>query len=382
MRVWIRRVHLLSGALSGLFLVVAGVTGSALVFQDPLDRLLHPELVSVTPSAERAPLDAILADVRRAYPGERPSHLRMPRSAGQSLEITMAGEAPLQVYVDPHTGRILGERLSTETLPNMLFTMHVNLFAGHAGEQVMGWAAVLLLVLVLTGIVVWWPGLRAGVEGVRKAVSVRRGASWRRLNFDLHRAVGFWSLGFLALTAVTGASLVFHDAFMAGLNAATGSPPRPEPPAASAAPAPRALPLERVEAAGARALGGTELTYLILPTEDGGAVTVRRRAPEELHPNGRSFAYVDPGSGEVLAVEDARSAPLGTRLYNVLYPLHIGHWGGAASRIAYFVLGLAPVALAISGALAWWNRSGRRKLAPARKRRPPAPSVAGGRRAA
>lgn len=360
-RVWMRRVHLVLGLTAGLILSVSGITGSALVFRNELDAVLHPHLLRAQPGPVRLGLDPVLAAAQTAHPGERPARVQMPRTPAETYEITMAGPDPLQVYVDPYRGTVLGARRESETLPNVLFEIHHTLLAGEAGERVLGITALLLLLVVLTGIVVWWPGWRAGWRRFVRAVSVRMGGSWRAVTFDLHRALGFWTIGFLTVVAVTGASLVFHERFMAGLDWITGSPPRPVAPAVVPVQGARPTVQSMVDRADA-AIDGGQVTYVMLPASPTAPLTVRKKTEEELHPSGRNFVYLDPGTGRVLAAEAARTAHAGTRAYNVLYPVHIGRWGGLPSRILHVLLGLTPAILLVSGALMWWNRRGRRLL--------------------
>lgn len=362
--------HLVVGLAVGALLVCAGLTGSLLVWRNEIDVRLHPHLMRVDAAGERAPLEQAVQAVRRAYPELAPARLQLPRAPGETLEVTTAGAHPLQVYVDPYRATVLGARGADETFANWLFDLHVHLLSGETGERVMGTAGLLLLVLVGTGLVVWWPGVRR----VGDAVAIRWRAGWKRVNFDLHRATGFWSTLFLVLVAVTGSSLVFHDAYMAGLNRLTASPPRPTPPEAPPTGRPP-LSVDQLLRAAAYVVPDGEPTYLTLPTQPGHPAVLRKKLPSELHPNGRSFIYLHPETGSVLAVEEAARAPLGTRAYNVLYPLHIGRWGGLASRLLYTLLGLTPAVLAVSGALMWWNRQGRRLVSgkrSVRADRPPA----------
>lgn len=360
-----RRVHLVLGLTVGLILSVSGVTGSALVFRDEIDALLHPELLRVEIGPERVTLDAVLAAVRKTHPAEPPTRIQMPSGLIQTYEITLAGEDPLQVYVDPYRGTVLGARHESQTLPNLLFEIHHTLLAGETGEMVLGVTALLLLLLVLTGLVVWWPGIRQGMNRLIRAVSVRRSGNWRAVTFDLHRALGFWTTAFLLVAALTGASLVFHEQFMTGLDWVTGSPPRPTPPAMATVEVEGTGPsVQELVRRGDEAIDGGQVTYVILPASESAPLTVRKKTVEELHPSGRNFIYVDPGTGAVLAAEEAATAPVGTRAYNVLYPIHIGRWGGTPSRVLHMLLGLTPFILLVSGALMWWNRKGRRLLTP------------------
>lgn len=202
---------------------MVSLTGSAFVFKEEIDAALHPEFLHVEPGGARIALQQVVEAVRLAYPEHPPAQIQMPRSPEATYEVTTAGSDPLQVYVDRYRGTILGERRPTETLTNLLFDLHVALLAGVTGERITGIAALLLLALALTGAVLWWPGIKR----LRDGLTIRRGANWRRVNIDVHRAGGVWSLAFLLVIAVTGASLIFHKHFAAGLNWLTRSPPPP-----------------------------------------------------------------------------------------------------------------------------------------------------------
>jgi uncharacterized iron-regulated membrane protein len=224
----------------------------------------------------------------------------------------------------------------------------------------MGAAALLSLLLVATGVVVWWPRARRWWVGF----VVQRRANWKRVNFDLHRAGGIWSAAFLLVTAFTGAALVFYQPFEAALDRVTASPPAPPRPTVSPRTGASPLPLDSLVHLADRALPGGVVTYVSLPATPTSPLSVRKHLDPELHPNGRSFVYLDPWSGEVLAAENALLAPAGTRLDNLVYPLHIGRFGGVTVRVLYALLGLFPLLLFVSGCLMWWNRAG----APKRRR--------------
>lgn len=352
---------------------MAGLTGSGLVFRGEIDALLHPELLRVDPVAERISLDAVLDAAAAARPGERPARIQMPRAETETFEVTMTGEDPFQVYVHPATGTLLGMRRESETFPNMLFELHHTLLAGEAGERVMGVTALLVFGLLATGLFVWWPGMRRGWQGLRRAVTVRRSSNWRAIAFDLHRAGGFWLAGILAVSAFTGASLVFHDQFMVVFDRITGSPPRPVPPPLVDRSGAREWSVDAlVEQHQDRVPGGT-VTYVLLPASPDGPLTIREKTEREIHPSGRNFIYVDPASNRVVAAELEATAPAGTRLYNILYPIHIGRWGGLPSRILLVFVGWTPLLLLITGSVMWWNRSRRSTgRAPAGRRARPA----------
>lgn len=362
------QVHLWVGLTAGLLLVVAGVTGTVLVYDDAIDAALNPGLLRVSALESRVPMQQVVDAVARAYPEHPVAYVRLPRAPGETYEFTTGGPEPLEIFADPYRGTIVGARGKTEGLINALFDLHVHLLSGENGERVMGVVGILALLLVATGVVVWWPRVRRWWGGF----VVRRGASWKRLNFDLHRAGGIWSAAFLAVTAATGAGLIFHDAFLAAANRLTASTDVPPPPAVAARPGQPWVPIDSLLRQADRALPGGEITYVAFPATPEAPLSVRKYFDAALHPNGRSFVYLDPWTAEPLAVESALTAPAGLKALNALYPLHIGSWGGPVVRLLYALFGLAPLVLFVTGSIIWWSRTAGQK----RRGRPARPAGA------
>jgi len=96
-------------------------------------------------------------------------------------------------------------------LISQLTDLHDNLFAGDTGRAVNGAGAIAILVMALTGFVIWWPGIKTW----RRSLTLPRGVGWRRATWHLHSLVGFWSLGFTLVFAASGAYLCYPDVFQA-----------------------------------------------------------------------------------------------------------------------------------------------------------------------
>jgi uncharacterized iron-regulated membrane protein len=354
-------VHRWLGLTAGLLLAVIGLTGAALVFRDEIDRALNPHLLRVAPAATRAagPLQAAVDVAARAYPGEPPTRVRMPRTADGTLEVWLGGAPSRYAYVDPYRGTLLGARRPTEFLTGVLFLTHTTLLAGEAGHLVAGACGLVLVLLGASGLVVWWPGRGR----LRAATTVTWGANRKRVVYELHRSVGFYASGLLALAGVTGASLVFHAAFQGAIYWAARAPAAPPAPRATSPDAGAALPIDSLVAVAGRAQPGGAISYLYLPTGPGESFRVRQRLAPELHPNGKSFVHLDPRTGAVLAVEDGAAAPLGARAYSALYPLHIGAVWGRPTRVLALVVGLTPALFFVTG-VAMWRGRGRRARSP------------------
>lgn len=367
-------VHLWVGLALSAALVVVSLTGSALVFRHEIDRALNPALLRAAPGSEHAPLANVVAAVEAAAPESAPRLIRLARAPDAVHEVWLADGR--HVYVDPTTATVLGARGDREGAMNTLFALHAELLSGETGEQVVGVVGMLTVLLAATGLVLWWPAAPTWTR-VRKALAVERRRGPWRLNYDLHRAGGFYTSAFLVLVAATGAVLVFYAETGALVRAATGvSEPPPPPVAPAGALAPFAL--DGALQAARSALPSGEPTFVTLPQKSAAPLVVRLRTPSEWHPNGRSYVYLAPASGRVLRTDDARAAPAGERALHAAYPLHIGAFGGAV-RLLYIFLGLAPAALSVTGTLVWYRRWRKRDQRMQRER---PPAAAGGRQRA
>ncbi len=351
-RRFVFKLHLYTGLLAGLLLVLSGLTGSALVFREELEALAHPERLVVAPQGERVALDRVLQTVRRAYPGDRPFAIRMPRTPQETYLIKLNSAHDRFVYVDPYNGRLLGAHRQKQSVLGWIALLHTELLAGETGKTVLGIGGLLLLGLCVTGLVLWWP--RNGK--ISQGFTVRWSARRKRLNFDLHRVLGFYASLLLLLTASTGAAFVFNKTATGFIDTVTASAPRAAPP--RALPSPKGTPARALDSLLQQAdrVLPAPTTWVSLPQSPQAPLVVRKKLPQETHPNGRNFVYLNQYTGKVVQIEHALSAPFGTRVFNTFYPLHIGAIGGTPTRILQVVAGLAPTLLLVTGFVMWKSR--------------------------
>lgn len=344
-------LHLYTGLLIGLLVSVTGITGSLLVYGHELDALLYPRLLhgqSPAPGFRPVNPDRVLQSVREHSPKAVVQFLAPPREPGGTYQAYLKGGSRAQV--DPYSGRVLGVRAPTEHPSGFLFALHTELLSGENGETAVGVGGLLLLLLGVTGLILWWPGPRVGA-GFR----IQWKGSWKRVNWDLHRVGGAVSAVLLMLIALMGAALVWSPQVTDWTHRITRTPPRPK---VISTPTPGARPLSLAElvAQADAALPGAVTTRITLASRPEAPVVIRKKFPRELHPNGMSSVSLDQFTGRVLLVENALAATPGPRLLYLRYPLHIGHWGGPLVRVLYVLVGLTPAFLFVTGCLMWWNR--------------------------
>jgi uncharacterized iron-regulated membrane protein len=352
------KLHQWMGLAAAALLFVLGITGSALVFENEIDRALNPSTSYVTPQGRLLPLSELVARANVAKLDDPIGGIRIADRPDQAYELT--ARIRHSVMVDPYTGAILGTRDRERSFARNLHLLHTRFLGGEIGETVAGWLTLFLLALAVSGLILWWP---------RRIVAFRAGSSsWKRTNFDLHNVLGFYSSVVLVVIALSGALIAFErttDPLVLKLNGAKEtdvtrlrSTPIHEAP----------IPLEAAVAVANGALPGAFATNISVPSAPTAVYRILLRFPEDRTPAGRSRVYLDQFTGKVLAIENTRDAQRGRRILNLKRSLHTGDIFGAPTRALYFVVSLGLALQAVTGVLIWWNsrkRSGSRAAQPA-----------------
>ncbi|HEX8491953.1 MAG TPA: PepSY-associated TM helix domain-containing protein [Pyrinomonadaceae bacterium] len=358
MRKLIFKAHMYVGLCVGLLLALMGLTGSMLVFGDELDVFLNPSLLSVEPRGERVSIEDVLKSVRQAYPSEKVARIRFPHEREGTYELCFEAKTDARcVYVDPYSAAVLGSRVPARSFKGRLVSLHRRLLSGATGETIIGVGGILLLLLSLSGALLWWPGRR----NLARGWTIRWKNSRYRVNYDLHRIVGICAMLFLSFSAVTGAAMVFRPSLERALNRLASAPP-PKPKPTSTVVEGQRAPLDEIIRNADAALPQGELTMINLPATRAATVVVRKRVEGELHPHGRSLVYLDQYSGQVLLAENALEAPPVARTFGNLFPLHVGRLGGILTRLLQVFVGFVPAILFCTGLLMWRSRVRARKL--------------------
>jgi uncharacterized iron-regulated membrane protein len=346
MRRIILKVHLVAALAAGVFLAVLGLTGAIMAFEPELDHLLHRPLWHVAPEGATRTLAELGDAASKTQDGQRPTGFLLSTEPDLSYQILFRGRS---VFVDQYRGTVLGERASGPDFLSRVHQLHLRLLIQNesdSGKTVAKWAAVAMVLLLSSGMYLWWP---------TKRVRVRSSRGTRRWWFDLHNTVGVWSFVFTATATVTGLAIGFDEHFVPWIYAATRSAPAvmyTRPPRFTIAPSGSPIGPDRAVAIARAALPGASPISLQIPPPNG-VYAISARYPEDLTPGGRSRIYVDQYSGAVLAAEGSRTAPAGSRVITLNRALHTGDVFGMPSKIVMSIASLALVMQLISGVVMW-----------------------------
>ncbi len=348
------RIHSVLGLVSGLGLIVIGLTGSVLVFNEEIDGLFNPAETRVAPTvAGRLPYDVLLAKVEAQLPGYAITgwapNFRSPRSADGAYVIAYGKHEWNYLTVDPYRGTVLsGPRLHATTFKGWMLDLHYTFFAGDIGMAVSGLLGVALCLLGVSGLWIYrrfW----------RTLFTLRWGASARLLWGDIHRFTGVMSVGFNLLLGFTGAYWNIEHVIDDLRN-----PPQP-PSEEFNVPGklyPAGLRLDGIVVDAASRIPGFETNYISLPWAPGAAITLWGKTGDAAwfrNAFGSQVAYDSP-TGDFVSIHDIRSDGIWAQTLDAFEPLHFGDFGGLPIKILWGLAGLAPGVLALSGMTIWWKR--------------------------
>ena len=217
-KIWLRRasfqIHLWTGLALGLYVVVLSLTGSLLVYRIEINEWLGTPRVTLDERATPMTADEIRAAAARAYPGWTVTQVyegryeagpgrrrRAPPDPTAEVLLERGDESKDRLF-NPYTGADLGDS-TTKSQLTLLWVVDLHndlLMERPTGTRVNGWLSLLFTLLVVTGAIVWWPGIARW----KRSVGVKMTAGWKRFNWDLHSALGFWLFGFMVLWGVSG----------------------------------------------------------------------------------------------------------------------------------------------------------------------------------
>jgi uncharacterized iron-regulated membrane protein len=364
--VW-RPVHRWTAIALMVLLVPISLSGSLLVWREPLDALLHPARYATTGPEMALPAAAYLANAQAAVGRElQVTALQFPHAAGRPVTVTARSRTGARrlvtVYLDPPTARVIDVVDFRASFLGFVHRFHENLTVPEfSGRAVVGWAGTGMLALSLTGLWMWWPRGR-----------LTSGLRWRRSSMtsaNLHHLVGFWISLPLAVISATGIYIAFPQTARSLTSSVMATSPQGVRRGAGEVVRDLAMTPDRALAVARAEAPDMVPTAIFLPARAAG------RSADQAGPAWRVDLLDARGATAVTIIVDDRAAtahrlaepPAGDRAAQWIRWVHEGSHTGPAWRLAVFFCGLCPTLLAITGLIVWWRGRAARRV----DKRPP-----------
>lgn len=214
---WLWRWHIISALLTLPVIIILNVTGIIYLYKDSFnDWSYQKERYLPVSEKKDIPLYSYQQQLnivnRHSHPlSANRIVLNKKNNMATTFYLNTEGHARHAVYVDPHTLNIQGEYIQKQSLMYLIRKLHGELLSGLPGTLLVELTACWLIVMLLTGLYVWWPNNKWRLSGL---FWVRTNSGTRVMWRDLHVVTGFYAclvilvilLGGLPWTEVFGSA--------------------------------------------------------------------------------------------------------------------------------------------------------------------------------
>lgn len=360
------KIHLWLGLPTGLVVFIMGLTGAIYCFAPELQDLQAYRNVKVE-NKRFLPPSQIRGIAEVALPGK--ALQRIYYDAGDKAVMVLFSkkeEYSYSIFINPYSGEVLKVRNNERDFLSVVLQIHRTLKIPF-GHEIIRWSAVIFVLLLITGVVLWWPkNMRTAKQGFK----IMWGAHPKRFNYDLHKVLGFYASWIAIFTVMTGLMFAF-ESYANFIYKVTGTahsivqkkPPLSDTTQTNAGGAePIDLVWQKVEP---NLHKGYASAMFVLPATKEGPFLLRAN-PEKGTLYKTDFRYFDQYSGLEIPgayvwgkYGDARITA--DYIKRVNYDIHTGAIFGLPGRIALFFVALVVASLPITGFYFWWGKKRKAK---------------------
>lgn len=357
-------IHLWLGLTGGIVIFVICLTGTIYTFSPEIQEILQPELYQVKANSSQEKLSADeLVTIVEGETGSKAVSIIIPEDRNRLYSIAVQNETgkgrPETYQVDPYTGELMGisGKGKGSEFFFTVFKLHRWLLMDQSiGRPIVGMATILFAFGCLSGIVIWFP---RKIKHWKQGLKIKMKGNWKRTNHDLHNTLGFYSVVFLLIMALTGLcwSFVWYkDGLSSVLGAEVFAGRNQEeiksPQTNNAAP----LNASELLAIGQNAIRYKGDLRISFPKSEDGAVIFTKSKNGFFASAAQDKIQINRFSGEVVDADLFANKSIGQKIAASVKPLHLGTIFGTFSKIIYFICCLIATSLPVTGTLIWWNK--------------------------
>ncbi|MFD1768841.1 PepSY-associated TM helix domain-containing protein [Sphingobacterium suaedae] len=373
-------LHKWLGIITGIIVFLVSLSGAVYCFQDELKLVVYTDRYML-PSSEQSmptrPLSELLdvaksqladgQDVSRIdlYPArDRNWVFRAVGTDEQALGHWNYFRYYKRIFVNPYNAEVVGIEDSKNEFFQLVLQLHMNLLLGKTyGHAVVGYSTAIFVVLLLSGIVLWWPKNRKP-KTLKRSFWFNARVKWKRLNYDLHNVLGFYSFFIALLLCVTGLVFSFpgfKKIYLGFFDRMTSEAQTETHPQLG----------ERIPSIQPDALDNTVI-FLLNKYPEAGMMSIRLRDAEEplidvqiRMEEGRSgnfkWYYVRRKTLQIEKIIQSEDLKGGAKMAALNYDLHTGNIGGFGTKLLACLIALFCASLPVTGYILWWHKAKKRR---------------------
>ena len=369
---WVGKLHLWLGMASGIVVLILSITGCIYVFSIEITEALRNDAIYVSEVKQATiPVSKLWDDTQNKIGNKtKISSVKISNDPKKTwiFGCYKANEGALtyfglidyyqSIYVNPYSGEIMAIYDEEMDFFNIVKFIHWSLLiATDLGQQIVGWSTFIFVIMLIIGIILWWPKNKAARKQ-RFKFQWKSTTQWKRKNYDIHNIFGFYIASIALIIAFTGMVWAFTWFQATVYTLASGTVTAPE---IVNKKADNTLP--KVDNAMEVALEKSRIAYptadalsMAKPVDSIASVNVYVQQNENTYYAAHQMCF-DQKSGEILLNRSHTDKNFGEQLITANYDIHVGAILGIPGKIIAFIASFICGMLPITGFLIWYGRT-------------------------
>ncbi|PWN64292.1 PepSY-associated TM helix domain-containing protein [Chryseobacterium oncorhynchi] len=376
---WSAKLHLWFGLSVGIIIFIVSLSGTLYVFKDEIQNSIRKETIHLKkedigtkPLSINLLREKVSLELNEKYPI---SAVEIPLDKTKSYQFEYYEKSKKgwnyfqqvlinkKVYVNQYTGEILAVYDEKYDVFNILKYIHWGLLLNSEwGPYTVGIPTVLFIIMLITGIILWWPKNKNARKG-RFWFNWENVKNWKRKNYDLHNILGFYASFIALLLCITGLYFAYpyvKNTFTFALSGSWELPKEKERKSPDSLMAKNEAVFD-LAAAQTEKLYAKSSSFRINLNGKNKKGKELKSLPVTVYGldgrySERNILTFDKYSGKLLANKPHHKLITAEKYSNANYDIHTGSYFGIIGKIIWFIAGLICTSLPVTGFLVWWGK--------------------------
>lgn len=365
----IGKLHLWLGLASGIVVVWLGITGCILAFEREISNAFQDYRFIEEPGKAYLPPTILKDSVDKYLNGKETVSIEYLGTRDAALAYYYDDSVYYQIFVNPYTGQVQKVKDMSSDFFRVITMGHYELWLGQTGRVIISTATLIFLVMMITGIILWWPKNKAAARQ-RFRFKWKPTTKWRRKNYDVHNVLGFYMTWIAIFLAITGLVMGFEWFSNSVYFVTSGGKTMPEHvhPLSDSTLAGTANKQEMVNTIWLNLMKQKKKDNKVgiaFPHDDADALEGYVNHNLDSYFNA-DFYHYDQYTGKELPTHGVyagrfETAPLSDKIARMNYDIHVGAVLGLPGKILAFFASLIATSMPVTGFLIWRGRKKNQK---------------------
>lgn len=358
----IRFLHKWLGLTSGLIVFIVSITGCIFCFHDEIKDLTRDYRKVEIQDKPYVLASELQQKAKTLYPEAATDMVIFYGKDRPAIVYATIEATPHYIFFNPYDGDFLHTENLEEDFFAIVEDLHMHLWLPpEIGKQIVGISTILFVLMVISGIVLWWPKKR---RDIKNRIKIKWDAKWRRVNYDWHNVTGFYISIVAIIIAITGLTFSYewmHKTMYVVGNIGKEYPEDDYKPLIDTTliASTNSNPVDMALAEAFKAKPQDEMFFVWYLGNKEAIIT--GSYPEAFGFHHQSNLLFHPATGKLLGKKYYEDKSAGMKLQEMNYGLHTGQFFGLTGKIIAFIASLLAAALPVTGFIIFWGRGNKKK---------------------